>query len=413
MEEIKTPGKILSESIHCWEDAGEWTSRSAIELGNIWKRLEAIRKAIYERGVLLNLPFLHFVQDPLEPFSSFCRAIAAMDHILFYLPGYFLQAEDGVFRKIMLESPLLSAPHVRENVSLRELSLCAASPDVNGEHGKFELDFCFDLSGNALFHLKQTAAVADGAREILTLTGDNFNLLEMQKRFPTSFFSKDWTLESSGDWIWNAYNILKRLSCPVRNIEIKIEPATQFSGEYKTLEIFVSEDGNQRTVLPETTAPLPADTIPEQEIWEQIPWRSPVVLFGGGKRIMEFCPENSPVPPPWGGNGPYTRTLLERHSYSAAFQNLSKSSLGPVTLNSIYRRCYRPVPGCTFLSGDGRIQNQWLEIVNGPAEYGRLFSYGDPLKTCPEGIGSALDYFRSFEADAVIPFNNPPPWEFI
>lgn len=45
-------------AITCWEDAGSWESRSAIDFGSIYRRLEAIRLATMERLTLVQLGWL-------------------------------------------------------------------------------------------------------------------------------------------------------------------------------------------------------------------------------------------------------------------------------------------------------------------------------------------------------------------
>lgn len=392
----------FADSIQCWEDAGNWSCAAALACGSMEKRLEAVRKAIRERMILLDLEMDDSIRpDPMTPPGA---AIQYYSNCIARLAEHFAAAEDGVFEEITLTS-------FGESRVFTEQSLDALTCRVSASTDVLERTAEWTAANGVL----QCSILQTGRPEILlrapaSATFKTYRKFDFIDRFPG--VGQSVAPASLLRWLWDAYSALKRLTRPILSLTMAFNACENTSSQTRAVRVFLDAENRYGYAAANGSCVFSGLNSSESQIWDSIEWTpdSDPYAFGSAGRLVstaDFPSQTSGTPEEL--IFPVTEIELYRRKYTSVCRNASSATLvGALPLRLIYRkRCHREAAWHDFLSSEGFTENEWLPVFDGTLAGNAAFDTQDGFSSaCPTGTGSINDASHSFQGTLTCNFND-------
>ncbi len=377
-------GACMYVKIENWEDAGAWSCKSDLALTSVWKRMEAIRKAVLERCSLLDLPDLGEIRNPILPLSEIAVHVDVLTRHLIRLIPHFTAIRNQAFCEVNL-LPADGAACTFTDVSVAD-GVCSADLDC----GTLSLHF---RNGSGVLSAEENGPVQSMSAEPGKVMFRMFTVEELLEEFPLRPAGKLRTLSA---WIRNMYSILSLLRHPALELTLGCNLFADLTRKQKSFDIAFLGNGQYAYRTGSDPYIGTDEMLDEAALWAQAEW-----LSGSGKesyayrkRVVYTDPANPAVTS--------TETAVLRNICKSTGENLTRRSLPgipgmvhvPVQLE--YLKCCTPYEeGDPFLA-DGTPQGEWVTVYSGTLDALENFdSSGDTPETLPTGgFGSSCDRIR-------------------
>jgi len=402
----------VASDITCWEDAGSWSSRADLNCGSIFRRLQAVHAAISERYQILGETFSRpepvLMGSILECVSDLTVGI---NHLAEY--GRFADALDGVFRQATLYSPYC-ANQVWQNLNIRSgLNYSQTFSPGSGEgNGTRDFRFQIDPNGAAVLSAGQTAfndELEEAPASLVFAVLDGDVLLET---YPVQFE----LCGSLGNWLWNAYQALRRMTCPLYAVYLFVMPHYDASAQEKRVLLYTDGNGYQCYRLsifdPYVTPQAP---VTEAELWSMALPRPAYEYNAVSSRMIEDRTREADNP--FSAGTTCTRTDIFRRYYSASLKNSCMLRYGTENLYCAadirLQRCFTKRYLESPYGNNDHAENEWCDLIRGTIEANGTVAYGDTDDSIPTGQGESTDATRRLEIAVSFDLANPADLSFI
>ncbi len=230
----------IQKDIACWQDAGSWSNRSDLTFSSIYMRLEAIRKAMEERCLLVGNAGYKVFSTPLNPLDFTLNFVEKVNYHLKQIIPRYIRLDLGTGSELEPGIPeidfssAMGGNETRKIVTgLRAGEKCSAAfsciSHAENPHRIAEMELSRD--GILSFTLEQWDTIGNtlsgiSRGNLLTASFTQcWNVDELDSRFP--FLGFEHGFGSLGDWIWSVYQIIRRLNTNVAKMLQGYDPAYQ------------------------------------------------------------------------------------------------------------------------------------------------------------------------------------------
>ncbi len=354
-------------NIKNWTDAGNWDNPGNLVLTSLRLRFEAIRQAVLERRVILNRPGGNTaIQQPFFTFMTPAAAIGILTPMIIDLIPHFQAVRDNTVQTVILEQD--STAQTFQNISLADGS--AALPTATGS-----LELTFE-DGAGTFRIIEECYVDDLKNTAGVLKIQSFSENAILEEFPIET-NKFYTV---GQWIWNAYSILKLLTHP--DNEIYLGAINRQTSERQWKRVWTYAAGTTYFYQVNNGAITSSTTRPNDDtLWNNAAW-------GIGDEYQSYAR--------------YTQTLSSGESTRESVRNRVQSNgvnnsrmfdrrtgiYTSIPVEMLYQKKFLPYnSGDTYIY-DGYSSGQWIDLHSGTLNADETFdSSGSSAASRPYGAG--------------------------
>lgn len=348
-----------SPDINCWNDAGPWTDRGALNCGSLLLRLNAVRKAVEERYRLFGGQPVPVVFMPME---SIADRIAALTVDIQYLADHFVFADvlNGIYRRVTLSSPYCGDTVWTDLDATVPFSFSRSFAAGEGSgSGSRSLSFRI-RDGIAVLSAGQTAMDSQLEESPVFLSFAPLDADAMFADFPLRYeFCR-----SVGDWLWSAYNALIRMSCPLRTAGLSVMLRKNASASSRSFKLYAGPGGSQAYRVPRDGALVfPGSAVTEESLWNMTVPATENEISAVTSRIVSDCTNRSENP----FSGTCTLTDVYVRTWSGTFQNccwIRGAALDMAPAQIRFRRCFTKRYLEQPYWNASHTENEWSDLVS-------------------------------------------------